>query len=111
MAYQNSSGTSSQNGANISNSNDKNCKSLVISSASILVVILFLLFGFNQISSSKNSFRSDTSSDTSILTDGKQGAMMNSCSDPNFRRNTMWTKPTATDLRFGFEVTMYIAAK
>ncbi|MAC66744.1 MAG: pyrroloquinoline quinone precursor peptide PqqA [Burkholderiaceae bacterium] len=23
----------------------------------------------------------------------------------------MWTKPTATDLRFGFEVTMYIAAK
>jgi len=29
----------------------------------------------------------------------------------NFRRKTMWTKPTATDLRFGFEVTMYIAAK
>jgi coenzyme PQQ precursor peptide PqqA len=27
------------------------------------------------------------------------------------RRKTMWTKPTATDLRFGFEVTMYIAAK
>ncbi|OUV02702.1 MAG: coenzyme PQQ precursor peptide PqqA [Betaproteobacteria bacterium TMED100] len=23
----------------------------------------------------------------------------------------MWTKPTATDLRFGFEITMYVAAK
>ncbi|OUV04180.1 MAG: coenzyme PQQ precursor peptide PqqA [Betaproteobacteria bacterium TMED82] len=23
----------------------------------------------------------------------------------------MWTKPIATDLRFGFEITMYIAAK
>jgi len=25
------------------------------------------------------------------------------------RRNTMWTKPTATELRYGFEITMYIA--
>jgi coenzyme PQQ precursor peptide PqqA len=24
---------------------------------------------------------------------------------------TMWTKPAAADLRFGFEVTMYIAAR
>jgi len=25
------------------------------------------------------------------------------------RRNTMkWTKPSATDMRFGFEVTMYV---
>jgi len=24
---------------------------------------------------------------------------------------TMWTTPQATDLRFGFEVTMYIATK
>ncbi|HBY69549.1 MAG TPA: pyrroloquinoline quinone precursor peptide PqqA [Flavobacteriaceae bacterium] len=23
----------------------------------------------------------------------------------------MWTKPTATDLRFGFEITMYVASK
>ncbi|OUV30793.1 MAG: coenzyme PQQ precursor peptide PqqA [Betaproteobacteria bacterium TMED100] len=23
----------------------------------------------------------------------------------------MWTKPVATDLRFGFEITMYIASK
>ncbi|OUW02740.1 MAG: coenzyme PQQ precursor peptide PqqA [Betaproteobacteria bacterium TMED156] len=23
----------------------------------------------------------------------------------------MWTKPSATDLRFGFEITMYVAAK
>ena len=27
------------------------------------------------------------------------------------RRIHMWTKPTATDLRFGFEITMYVAAK
>jgi len=24
------------------------------------------------------------------------------------RRNTMWTKPAATEMRFGFEVTMYV---
>ena len=24
------------------------------------------------------------------------------------RRTTMWTKPEATDMRFGFEVTMYV---
>jgi coenzyme PQQ precursor peptide PqqA len=29
----------------------------------------------------------------------------------NLRRMTMWTKPAAADLRFGFEVTMYIAAR
>ncbi|OUW04504.1 MAG: coenzyme PQQ precursor peptide PqqA [Betaproteobacteria bacterium TMED156] len=23
----------------------------------------------------------------------------------------MWTKPLATDLRFGFEITMYVASK
>ena len=35
------------------------------------------------------------------------------CDEQNLiiRRNIMWTKPIATDLRFGFEVTMYIAAK
>ena len=27
------------------------------------------------------------------------------------RSFTMWTKPAAADLRFGFEVTMYIAAR
>jgi coenzyme PQQ precursor peptide PqqA len=27
----------------------------------------------------------------------------------NKRRITMWTKPTYTEMRFGFEVTMYIA--
>lgn len=27
------------------------------------------------------------------------------------RRIYMWTKPTAQDKRFGFEVTMYIAAR
>jgi len=27
------------------------------------------------------------------------------------RSITMWTKPAASDLRFGFEVTMYIAAR
>jgi pyrroloquinoline quinone biosynthesis protein A len=25
------------------------------------------------------------------------------------RRHIMWTKPEATEMRFGFEVTMYIA--
>jgi coenzyme PQQ precursor peptide PqqA len=30
---------------------------------------------------------------------------------PNSRSFTMWTKPAASDLRFGFEVTMYIAAR
>ena len=24
------------------------------------------------------------------------------------RRSTMWTKPEATEMRFGFEVTMYV---
>lgn len=24
------------------------------------------------------------------------------------RRNIMWTKPAATEMRFGFEVTMYV---
>lgn len=27
------------------------------------------------------------------------------------RRNTMWTKPAATEMRFGFEVTMYVMNK
>ena len=27
------------------------------------------------------------------------------------RRNIMWTKPTATEMRFGFEVTMYVMNK
>ena len=27
------------------------------------------------------------------------------------RRLTMWTKPAATEMRFGFEVTMYIMNK
>ena len=27
------------------------------------------------------------------------------------RSNTMWTKPTATEMRFGFEVTMYVMNK
>jgi len=24
------------------------------------------------------------------------------------RRSTMWTKPTATEMRFGFEITLYV---
>jgi coenzyme PQQ precursor peptide PqqA len=28
-----------------------------------------------------------------------------------FRRNTMWTTPAATEMRFGFEVTMYVMNK
>ena len=28
---------------------------------------------------------------------------------PNFWRKIMWTKPEYTEMRFGFEVTMYIA--
>lgn len=27
------------------------------------------------------------------------------------RRITMWTKPAATEMRFGFEVTMYVMNK
>ena len=27
---------------------------------------------------------------------------------PHTRRETMWTKPEATEMRFGFEVTMYV---
>ena len=27
------------------------------------------------------------------------------------RGNIMWTKPTATEMRFGFEVTMYVMNK
>jgi len=27
------------------------------------------------------------------------------------RRNVMWTKPQAIEMRFGFEVTMYVANK
>ena len=29
----------------------------------------------------------------------------------NFRRNIMWTTPAATEMRFGFEVTMYVMNK
>jgi pyrroloquinoline quinone biosynthesis protein A len=29
----------------------------------------------------------------------------------NLRRNTMWTTPSATEMRFGFEVTMYVMNK
>ena len=28
-----------------------------------------------------------------------------------FRRYIMWTKPAATEMRFGFEVTMYVMNK
>jgi coenzyme PQQ precursor peptide PqqA len=28
-----------------------------------------------------------------------------------FRRNTMWTTPSAQEMRFGFEVTMYVMNK
>ncbi len=31
-----------------------------------------------------------------------------SCLQPNIRRYIMWTKPAATEMRFGFEVTMYV---
>ena len=27
------------------------------------------------------------------------------------RRSTMWTKPEATEMRYGFEITMYIATR
>jgi coenzyme PQQ precursor peptide PqqA len=26
----------------------------------------------------------------------------------NLRRNTMWTTPSATEMRFGFEITLYV---
>ena len=29
----------------------------------------------------------------------------------NSRRNIMWTTPAATEMRFGFEVTMYVMNK
>ena len=29
----------------------------------------------------------------------------------NQRRNIMWTTPAATEMRFGFEVTMYVMNK
>jgi len=29
----------------------------------------------------------------------------------HFRRNIMWTTPAATEMRFGFEVTMYVMNK
>ena len=29
----------------------------------------------------------------------------------NFRRSIMWTKPAAMEMRFGFEVTMYVMNK
>ena len=29
----------------------------------------------------------------------------------SLRRNIMWTKPAATEMRFGFEVTMYVMNK
>jgi pyrroloquinoline quinone biosynthesis protein A len=29
--------------------------------------------------------------------------------NPNWRPTMQWTTPTFTDLRFGFEITMYIA--
>ena len=30
---------------------------------------------------------------------------------PKYRRYIMWTKPAATEMRFGFEVTMYVMNK
>ena len=37
---------------------------------------------------------------------------MDSAIPPTLRRNTMsWTKPAYTDLRIGFEVTMYFASR
>ncbi len=32
-----------------------------------------------------------------------------SCSMLTLKGTIMWTKPTAQDMRFGFEITMYIA--
>jgi len=29
----------------------------------------------------------------------------------SYKEITMWTKPTATEMRFGFEVTMYVCNK
>ncbi len=36
---------------------------------------------------------------------------MMSCSNPTPRRIIMWTTPAATEMRFGFEVTMYVMNK
>ncbi len=33
------------------------------------------------------------------------------CKLTKFRRNIMWTTPAATEMRFGFEVTMYVMNK
>jgi pyrroloquinoline quinone biosynthesis protein A len=38
------------------------------------------------------------------------GSIDNVVSDPNIHswRTIMWTKPAVTEMRFGFEVTMYV---
>jgi len=44
----------------------------------------------------------------------RRGASMHAvrCRTPLFRRPLMqWQTPTATDLRFGFEITLYAAAR
>ena len=33
------------------------------------------------------------------------------CETRERRFNMQWTTPTATDLRFGFEITLYVAAR
>ena len=35
----------------------------------------------------------------------------NGISQKHLRINTMWTTPAATEMRFGFEVTMYVMNK
>ena len=37
--------------------------------------------------------------------------LMNDTSLFIFKENIMWTKPTATEMRFGFEVCMYVMNK
>lgn len=41
---------------------------------------------------------------------GNMGTMpaSNGCPQPQTRSAIMWTKPAATEMRFGFEVTMYV---
>jgi coenzyme PQQ precursor peptide PqqA len=35
----------------------------------------------------------------------------NHCETPNLKEIIMWTTPAATEMRFGFEVTMYVMNK
>ncbi len=49
-------------------------------------------------------------SDDTVVIEGR-GTPPNPISHPSRRYPMQWTAPQATDLRFGFEITMYISAR